>query len=156
MTPDGTLFVVPDLGPDEEQALANALRDLGIEPQVRALPARRSADQVAWLVLAMLPLNSFLTALGTKAGEDGYHWLRSVIGRLAPKRVAESTAPLVIQDPGTGLQVVLPPDLPAQAYTQLLALDLTRFRLGPVYYDKQADHWRSLLDEAVDAAPDAG
>jgi hypothetical protein len=51
----------------------------------------------------------------------------------------------------SGLQIVLDHDLPAAGYQELLSLDLSRFRLGPLLYDRAQQRWRSELDEA--AAP---
>ena len=44
--------------------------------------------------------------------------------------------------------VVLEADLPAEAYRQLTALDLSRFSHGPVHYDLGRGRWRAELDEA--------
>ncbi len=55
---------------------------------------------------------------------------------------------MVLQDVTSGLQIVLDQDLPAEGYQQLLTLDLSRFRLGPVHYDRIQQRWRSELDEA--------
>jgi hypothetical protein len=38
--------------------------------------------------------------------------------------------------------------LPDVAYQQLVGLDLARFHLGPLHYDRQQRRWRSELDEA--------
>ena len=56
--------------------------------------------------------------------------------------------PLVLQDTSSGPQVVLEADLPDAAYQRLVGLDLSRFRLGPLHYDRRRRHWRSELDEA--------
>lgn len=66
--------------------------------------------------------------------------------RPAPKVVVPR--PVVLQDKATGVQVVLDHDLSAEGYEQLLDLDLSRFRFGPVHYDSCIRHWRSELDEA--------
>jgi hypothetical protein len=48
---------------------------------------------------------------------------------------------------------VLDHDLPAEGYRQLLALDLSQYRLGPLHYDRTQRRWRSELDEAVPRRP---
>ena len=61
---------------------------------------------------------------------------------------AEQPRPLVLQDTASGLRVVLEADLPDTAYQQLIGLDLAKFQLGPLHYDRQQRRWRSELDEA--------
>jgi hypothetical protein len=78
--------------------------------------------------------------------------LKSAIGRLLGRDqeqpAAEQLRPLVLQDTASGLQVVLEADLPDAAYQQLVGLDLAKFQLGPLHYDRQQRRWRSELDEA--------
>ena len=57
----------------------------------------------------------------------------------------------MLQDTTTGLQIILDHDLPADGYRQLLTLDLSPFRLGPLHYDHVQHRWRSELDEAAPA-----
>jgi hypothetical protein len=54
---------------------------------------------------------------------------------------------LVLQDTATRLQIVLEPDLAADAYEALLSLDLSKFQKGPLHYDRYRGRWRSELDE---------
>ncbi|MEU7811078.1 hypothetical protein [Pseudonocardia sp. NPDC049154] len=54
----------------------------------------------------------------------------------------------MLQDATTGARIVLEPDLPAHAYEQLLAYDLSSVRRGPLHYDRYSSWWRSELDEA--------
>jgi hypothetical protein len=61
---------------------------------------------------------------------------------------------LVLQDAATGVQVVIEPDLPDESYQQLLALDLSTIRHGPVHYDRHQRRWRSELDEAERSVAD--
>lgn len=49
---------------------------------------------------------------------------------------ARQGRPVVLEDPGTGLQIVVPPDSPEHAFQQLTELDLSDFVHGPVRYDK--------------------
>ena len=60
---------------------------------------------------------------------------------------------LVLQDSTTGVQVVLEPDLPDEAFEQLLTFDLATIRRGPLHYDRHCRRWRSELDEADTAVP---
>jgi hypothetical protein len=56
---------------------------------------------------------------------------------------------LILQDKTTGVQVVLEPDLPDEAFEQLLVFDLAAIRRGPLHYDQRRRQWRSELDEAT-------
>jgi hypothetical protein len=58
----------------------------------------------------VLPLQAFLSGLGSKLAEDIYQELKDVVGRVLRRsnpRGQERT--LVLQDTATGLQVVLEP-----------------------------------------------
>jgi hypothetical protein len=132
--------------------LLDVFATAGIAVQVRTVPPRRDSATLGWVVLAALPLQAFLTAIGTKTAEDSYAKVRAAVRRLAGRREAGGHAvarpPLVLQDADTGLQVILEPDLPAEAYQQLTRLDITEFHLGPLHYDQRQRRWRSERDEA--------
>lgn len=156
-----------------ERALVAALAGCGVTAELRDMPPRRGA--IDWLVLIALPLQAFLTALGTKGGESAYPQLtvavRSILRRhpadpgpadpgtadtgtadTGPANPALPATPmpvLILQDPATGVRIVLEAGLPDEAYRQLLTLDMSAFRLGPVHYDASKGRWRSELDEAA-------
>jgi hypothetical protein len=60
----------------------------------------------------------------------------------------------VLLDRGTGRQIVLEADLPAEAYRQLTALDLSQFSTGPVHYDLARGRRRAELDETARPRPE--
>ncbi|MFD5796373.1 hypothetical protein ACFWIO_23145 [Streptomyces diastatochromogenes] len=142
------VVVDPRLPRDQETLLTTALTTLGFTPRVRELPRRRAAGQLVWMVLVSVPLHTFLRAVTDKAATDAYRCLQEAV-RALRTRSDETPHPVVFQDPDNGLRIVLEPDLPAEAYQQLLALDLTQYRLGPLHYDKAQSRWRSELDEAA-------
>ena len=160
-----------ELPAGDEQALVAALAECGVTAELRDMPPRRGA--LEWLVLIALPLQAFLTALGTKGGESAYPQLigaaRAILrrhravpgpGAVAPHPEATAltaTTPpvLILQDPATGLRIVIEDGLPDEAYRQLLTLDMSAYRLGPVHYDAAKGHWRSELDEAAQRPLDA-
>jgi hypothetical protein len=115
-------------------------------------------------VLAALPLQAFLSGLGNEAVTDAYRGLKALVARIRPggSRSARDdigageAVPLVLQDPGTRLRIVLEADLPEEAYAQLTRLDLTAFRVGPLHYDRALGRWRSPLDEAAGPGPGQG
>ncbi|EPH42809.1 hypothetical protein ABT390_24290 [Streptomyces aurantiacus] len=135
------------------QDLVAALDGLGVRTaRVRRAVGHRGAADIPWLVLASLPLHAFLSGLGAEAVRDAYVSFKGVVRRGASRGTAGgggAPRPLVLQDDRSGLSVVLEPELPAEAYEQLLGLDLTRFQVGPLHYDRQLGRWRSELDEAA-------
>ncbi|MFD0507347.1 hypothetical protein ACFQ0G_40565 [Streptomyces chiangmaiensis] len=140
---------------------ASDLRDrceqLGFVTAVRHTHHARDFGDIAWLVLAALPLQAFLDGLAGEAAGDSYRGIKRLVERLVPGRnrapadetsiPASVTAPLVLQDWDSGLQVVLEADLPPEAYRQLVGLDLSAFRTGPVRYDKNLACWRPAPDD---------
>jgi hypothetical protein len=149
-------------GPDE-RLLLDVLAGCGASAQVETRPVHRGEGAaLTWIVLAVLPLQAFLAALGSKMADDAYAQVRTLVERLAAGRrppagagagagtgAAQPPAPLVLLDRGTGLRIVLEADLPAEAYRKLTALDLSQFGTGPVHYDLARGRWRSELDEAA-------
>jgi hypothetical protein len=145
------------LAEPDERLLLDVLAGCGASTQLETVPVHRGASTaLTWIVLAVLPLQAFLAALGSKMADDAYAQLRNLVQRLAAGRrppagpsPAGQPAPLVLLDRGTGLRIVLEADLPAEAYRQLTALDLSQFGTGPVHYDLARGRWRSELDEAA-------
>jgi hypothetical protein len=144
------IFLDADVPSDREQSLVESLAALGVTGQAKVVPVRRALGQLHWLVLIALPLQAFLSTVGRQAAEDAYQGFRKVVRGLLTRGEPEAKAPrpIVFQDTSTGIQVVLEPDLPDDGYEQLLRLDLSQFRLGPVLYDRTQGRWRSQLDEA--------
>ena len=144
---------------DDEQLILAALTACGVAAQVKIVPARRDAQSLSWLLLISLPLQGFLSTVSQKITEDAYRKFIGSVGRLlghhqqpADVPAARNPPVLVLQDPATGLRIVLEPELPAEAHEQLCALDLSRYRLGPLHYDRTLHRWRSELDEAESAS----
>jgi hypothetical protein len=139
-----------DVPVDQERLLVDALARLGVTARTRVVPARRGVQELGWVVLASLPLQAFLTKLGSSVAEEAVQGLRSLVRRLL-HRDAPTPAegrPMVLRDAATGLEVVLEPDLPDEAFRALVGLDLSQFELGPVHFDRHRGRWRSELDEA--------
>ena len=141
---------------EDERVMLAALAACGVEAQVKIVPVRRDAQALTWLMLISLPLQAFISTMGQKAAADAYHRFISAAGRLLDRgrRPAPGPAPvLALQDPGTGVRVILEPGLPRAAFEQLCALDLARYRYGPLHYDRAEGRWRSELDEASSTHP---
>jgi hypothetical protein len=143
------ILITAEVSAEEEQAIVEAFRALGVAARARMVPTRRSLEQLQWLVLAALPLHAFLSELGSAAAQDAAQCLKRLVGRVVgtKRATASSEQVLVLQDAVTRLQVVLEADLPLEAYQALVALDLSVFRQGPVHYDRQRGKWHSELDE---------
>ncbi|AZM56193.1 hypothetical protein DMA15_29340 [Streptomyces sp. WAC 01529] len=150
--PRAELLLDRDVPEDLGRELVAAFDRLGAPPvRVRRTLVHRGAADIPWIVLASLPLQAFLSGLGAEAVKDAYAAFKGVVRRTArPASATDGGArPLVLQDPAGGLSIVLEPDLPAEAYESLVALDLAKFTVGPLHYDRAQGRWRSVLDEAA-------
>jgi hypothetical protein len=143
------VLIAAEIPPEQEQAIIDTFGALGVTARARIVPARRGAGELQWLLLAMLPLQAFLSTLGSNFADEASHALARLVRRALRARpeTASPRSVLVLQDAATRLQVVLEADLPAEAYTALLSLDLSNFHQGPVHYDRHRNAWRSELDE---------
>jgi hypothetical protein len=121
----------------------------GIDAHARVIPAHRGAGELQWLVLAALPLQAFLSGLGSAMAESVSHVLNRIVRKISQTEhpATQSNRVLILQDAGTRLQIVLEADLPSQAYDALMSVDLSKYRTGPLHYDQQRHEWRSELDE---------
>jgi hypothetical protein len=148
------IFVDEQLPPEQQDLIAGALAMPGFSVRVRIMPPRRAASDLQWLVLAVLPVQAFLSGIGTEIANHAYERFQEAVRTLLRRKHPDqpgATRPVVLQDATTGLRIVLEPDLPADGYRQLLTLDLSPFRLGPLHYDRAKHRWRSELDEATAA-----
>jgi hypothetical protein len=138
------VLVRPGMSTVDEYDVAEAFATIEVAATTRLVPSQRTLNGAEWLVLAMLPLQAFLSGLGSKLAEDAYLGLKDVAGRILRRSSpGRSERVLVLQDTATGLQVVLEPDLPTEAYRRLVELDLSAYRHGPVRYDRSRNAWRS-------------
>lgn len=129
----------------DERDVVEAFSVIGVTVTTRVAPIRRKLDGVEWLVLAVLPLQAFLSGLGSKLAEDVHHGLKSVVDRILRRsEPGRRELTLVLQDTATGLKVVLESDLPTEAYRRLVELDLSAFHHGLVHYDRSRDAWQSV------------
>jgi hypothetical protein len=143
------VLIAAGLSPAERQDIIDALASAGVAAHPRMIPAHRGAGELQWLVLASLPLQAFLSGLGSAMAENVSETLKRIVGRIRQTQhpAARSNQILVLQDTKTRLQVVLEADLPAEAYEALVSIDLSKYRKGPLHYDWQRHKWRSELDE---------
>ncbi|GAA4744756.1 hypothetical protein [Actinomycetospora chibensis] len=144
------LLFADEIDGEVEKQVFDLFDGLGLATTSRRRLVHRGPQDLEWLVLAALPLQAFLSALGSEAVKELYAGVKRVIAQRKERASDEPDrcVPLVLQDERNGLRVVLEADLPAAAYTQLTTLDLGAFRQGPLHYDRHLGAWRSELDEA--------
>jgi hypothetical protein len=143
------VLVADDIPPEQERAILEVFRSLGITARARVVPPRRGVGDLQWLLLATLPLHAFLGGLGSKLAEETYKGLIRLVAAVFGNRpeAARPDQVMVLEDPTTRLQIVLEADLPTDAYRQLVTLDLSTIRQGPLHYDRQRARWRSEVHE---------
>jgi hypothetical protein len=143
------VLIAAEVPPQQEQAIIEAFSALGVSARTRTVPARRGAGELQWLLLAMLPLQAFLSTLGSTFANEATQALKRMVARIhgAQHETPSRRPVLVLQDAATRLQIVLEAGLPADAYDALLSLNLSNFHKGPLHYDRHRDAWRSELDE---------
>jgi hypothetical protein len=145
------MLVDPKVPAAAEQELVSALAAVGVIAHPRVLPVRRGPESIGWLILLAVPLQAFLSTVGERAASDAWTGVRRAVRRVtghAADDPAGQGRPVVLEDPGTGLQIVVSPDLPEGAFRQLTELDLSDFVDGPVRYDNGQHRWLSDRDEA--------
>lgn len=153
-TPPIVDVLIDERGPDAGSAeLRQYLDLLGLAPRarIRTMPAERGVEAVHWTMLLVVVLTAFLAAIGTRLGNDAYHGLTRVIRQAMDRRPAEEDTRclIVARDRDSGIEIILEPDLPAEALRQLSKL--TEPARGPVRWDRRARRWRSPTDRQRDA-----
>ncbi len=159
MTVNTEVFVGQPVPAEEADRITAEFADIGLNADVRVAPPLRSLGEVALVIFAALPFQQFVSQLASDFADDAYARLKAFVtkvlhgkpGDASTGAVAEGEPEakqvLVLQDTATGIRVVLEPDLPAESFRQLLTLDLTKFKFGPLHYDLTRGRWRSELDE---------
>ena len=158
MTIAAQVLIADQISNDQAAGIAAEFTSIGLAVDLRIVAPKRSFGDVAWLVLAALPLQPFISRLAEDAADDVHDRLKTFVNRVLHRQSAGSQSKpiLVLQDTLSGVRVVLEPDLPADSYRQLLSLDLTTIRHGPLHYDMHRRRWRSELDEEHGTPPAPG
>lgn len=145
------VLVAEQVSDVEAERIGAEFAAIGVQPELLAAAPKRSLSDIAWLVLAALPMQPFFDHLAEDIADDVHGRLKAFVkgvlggrsARVVPKPV------LVLQDTRTGIQIVFEPDLPTESYRDLLSLDLATVGRGPLHYDMHRGRWRSELDEAA-------
>jgi hypothetical protein len=138
---DTRLLISRAASREDVEEIKQAFSAAGLDPTAYRVPPRRGPEELSWLVIAALPLSSFLTTLGAKLADDSYKELRRLTRRVLTRAPAAAPSTLVLEDRDSGTQVVLEPDLPDDGYRALLATDLTGHTGGRVRYDRDGGRW---------------
>lgn len=136
-----------EVPPERTEEIASIFLAAGVAVRARHSLAHRGGAELTWIVLAALPLQAFLTELGSQVLDDLYKAIKERFARRGKDSRAAEPVPLVVQDMASGLRIIVEADLPAAAYEQLATLDLSTFHNGPLHYDWHRSAWRSVLDE---------
>lgn len=144
-----TLHVASGVPQEVTEQFLDDIRVIGLDPVLKAVPARRGLSDIPWLVLLALPMKPFFEALVQNCAGDAYLQLKSLVGKVLHRQreSGNGSRVLVLQDNTTGLQVVLESELPLEAYQQLFQVNFSSIRRGPLHYDGKRGGWRAELDE---------
>jgi hypothetical protein len=155
MTEPVEVLIAGQISADEATRITAEFSSIGLTADLRLVSPKRSLGDIAWLVLAALPLQPFINRLAEDVADDVHERLKTFVTRILRRRPTgnQPKPVLVLQDTVTGVQVVLEPDLPPESYQQLLSFDLSSVRSGPLHYDVHRRRWRSELDESHSAPP---
>jgi hypothetical protein len=107
---------------EEVDAVLRLVQELGLDADVRATYARRSAEDLPWLVMPSVPLGRFLIAFGKSYGENlgkhaadgtaaGARHLVDWLARLYAARQGQGQ--VMLDDPEHDVQILLDRDLHA-------------------------------------------
>ncbi len=113
--------------PDDLADLASEVRNWGVEPLVRRMPARRGAAELSWLVLLTIPAEVIAKTMLERFAADAYTGLRRLVERLvrgARRHNGVGSEPpdkVLVESGNTGAQFTLEADLPIEAYHQMFA-----------------------------------
>jgi hypothetical protein len=108
-------------------------------------PAGPGLGDLQCLVLAYLPLQAFLSSVGSNVAEDAHEDLKRLVDGLFAQwpEAARPNQVLVLEDMVTSVQVVVTADLLAAAYQRLVAVDLSSIQHGSLHYDRRGGQWRT-------------
>jgi hypothetical protein len=98
----------------------------------------------AWVVIAA-PLVPFFNSLMTKAGEDAYQIIKVFVGGLLAARKLEGEENhVILRDPDQRVDIVIEPDLPDEAFQQLLSIDPAKLdrNIRVLEWDRSAKKWQ--------------
>lgn len=141
-------------GDDEVAEVAAAFTDAGIPVEVRAWIEGQGAGAFQWVLMITVPTTAFLTAMAAEAGKDAYKVLKRLVGRIHKARIAAgrtagwTTDSVAVIDEQTNTWVLLPPDLPEEAWRALSDVGMKELATDSVLrWDPDTGTWQDAWDE---------
>ncbi len=137
----------------DQAAVADVFKAAGIPAEVEATYARRSAEVLPWLIQIEAHLRQLISYLLAgaaggatgAAGADGWAALKSLARRLRGARPT-SEGNITIKEVESETEIVLPPELPDEAYQRLLELeDIRAPQSGILRWDREQRAWVDSL-----------
>lgn len=146
--------------PDETLALSMAFSDAGIPARLRAAPRRRATESTVWRVVIATPLHELLVAFAVPRAA-----LPQTLERLV-RRVSDAWSQGPIGHIEVGARgrdrratggVLLTPDLPPIAYTQLVQLAAGTLEAERLFlWDAETSAWSTFDADVSVAVPSGG
>jgi hypothetical protein len=129
-------------------AVDGAFRNAGFVAKVSPVYERKAfTDELPWVVMATVPITAFLSAFAAAAGKDAYDTLKNLVCKIWVKRTKNSgsSGNFILIDSKSGIWVLLDPDIPSDAYSELAKLDINSLtNPNAIKYDKDKKKWISL------------
>jgi len=150
--------VLLDIEATEEEiaAVRELFREVNLDLPVEAAHVRMSAEDLPSFLMIVASLKLFLaafttsygTVLGTKAAgatPAAARRLCAWVSKLYAARRDRDRTTVHAQDVDSGLDILLRPGLPEEAFRQLLELDLDEVGgvLGQIYWSEEEGRWVS-------------
>lgn len=127
--------------PEEVEAVAAAFEEAGFDGPVSADIGRRSLGDLPFVIYVGAAPAAFLSAFAGAAGKDAYESLKKFVGRLVVAR-RERRGSVVIEDREShedSTVLVLPSDLPEEAFAALADLDLEAPKGAYLIWDREGE-----------------
>lgn len=135
------------LSPEPAHDVEQLLEEAGLTASTLLVPTRRGPEAATVVVLLGSLLQPFAAALAQRAAGEVYAGLQTFVGRLLGRSSAEQTAPacVVFRSTATNAEFVFAEGLPAEAFTEAIALDPGE-RPGRWAWDPAARRWSRFED----------
>jgi hypothetical protein len=125
---------------EEVAAIRHIVRGLDPSAYVQGPGDGVGIDPIAWIAITM-PLSIFVKKFLDLAAADSYHALKAWVSRIAAAGRRPSSS-IVVRDVELGRTIWLAPDLPDEAYRQLLRLHPEECGPGKhITYDPDRGSW---------------
>lgn len=128
---------------DAAQVLVHELERVGIPARPVARQTERSGGELALVVLLAIPVAAFIKAyaesLGQSLGRATAESMHQLVQRIAGGDDGTKRRRIVVRDQPRGIDIEIDPELPAEAYELLVALDPQQ--PGTFRYERVRAEW---------------